>query len=101
MFFARTQKEHTWKSPGYQFTRRQREAWEALVHEAERVVAGVEEDMDEDMDEEIEEEVDEEVEQGSAEAGRTKGNQVLQLSSIQKASLRFCIALLDQRITRR
>jgi hypothetical protein len=26
MFFARTQKEHTWKSPLYRFTRRQREA---------------------------------------------------------------------------
>jgi hypothetical protein len=31
MFFARTQKEHVWKSPRYQFKRRQREAWEALV----------------------------------------------------------------------
>jgi hypothetical protein len=26
MFFARTQREHTWKSPKYRFTRRQREA---------------------------------------------------------------------------
>jgi hypothetical protein len=26
MFFARTQREHAWKSPKYQFTRWQREA---------------------------------------------------------------------------
>jgi hypothetical protein len=26
MFFARTQREHAWKSPKYRFTRRQREA---------------------------------------------------------------------------
>jgi hypothetical protein len=117
MFFARTQKEHKWKSPQYQFTRRQREAWEALIREAEAAAAGeeeemdedidedidedMEEDIDEDIDEEIDEEVDEEVEQGSAEAGRAKGNQAVRLSSIQKACLRFCIALLDQRITRR
>ncbi|RYN60390.1 hypothetical protein AA0117_g13059 [Alternaria alternata] len=40
MFFARTQREHAWKSPQYRFTRRQREAWEALVKEAERVAEG-------------------------------------------------------------
>jgi hypothetical protein len=47
------------------------------------------------MDEEIDEKVNEEVEQGSAEAGRAKGNKAVQLSSIQKACLRFCITLLD------
>ena len=40
MFFARTQREHAWKSPQYRFTRRQCEAWEALVEEAERSVGG-------------------------------------------------------------
>jgi hypothetical protein len=43
MFFAWTQRAHIWKSPKYQFTRRQREAWEALVKEAERSVEREEE----------------------------------------------------------
>jgi hypothetical protein len=47
MYFARTQREHTWKSPPYRFTRRQREAWEALIKQAERSVGGEEEEMDE------------------------------------------------------
>jgi hypothetical protein len=46
MFFARTQREHEWKSPECRFTRRQREAWEALVDEAERKVDGKEDEMD-------------------------------------------------------
>src|SRR4051812_34506091 len=45
MFFARTQREHEWDSPKYRFTRRQREAWEALVDCAERQANG-EEDED-------------------------------------------------------
>jgi hypothetical protein len=114
MFFARTQKEHAWKSPGYKLTRRQREAWEALICEAEAAAAGeAEEEVDEEIDENDEEDMeteqemeeDEEVEadeeQGSTEAGRAEDNQAVRLSRIQKACLRFCIALLDQRITRR
>ncbi|KAK5004042.1 hypothetical protein LTR60_006656, partial [Cryomyces antarcticus] len=42
MFFARTQKEHGWRSPKYRFTGRQREAWEELVDQAERRVNGEE-----------------------------------------------------------
>jgi hypothetical protein len=34
MFFARTQREYTWKSPPYRFTRRQGEAWEVLARRA-------------------------------------------------------------------
>jgi hypothetical protein len=60
MFFARTQREHAWRSPKYRFTRRQREAWEALVEEAERSVEREEEgngaDDEEMEDEEIEDE---------------------------------------------
>lgn len=54
MFFARTQREHTWKSPTYRFTRRQREAWDALVEAARRSTEpGEEEDVeDEEMDDE-------------------------------------------------
>ncbi|KAG9378468.1 hypothetical protein A1F94_011584 [Pyrenophora tritici-repentis] len=54
MFFARTQKEHAWKSPKYRFTRRQREAWEVLIEQAKRSIEGDEEDEAEDMDEERE-----------------------------------------------
>jgi hypothetical protein len=64
MFFARTQKEHAWKSLQYQFRRQQREAWETLVHEAERAAGGEAKEMDE-VDEEMDEadeETDEETE---------------------------------------
>jgi hypothetical protein len=54
MFFARTQREHAWKSPQYRFRRRQREAWEALVHEAERATGGEAEEIDEETDNKIE-----------------------------------------------
>jgi hypothetical protein len=92
MFFARTQKEHAWKSPGYKFTRRQREAWEALIWEAEAAAArGAEEEIDK---------IDEEAEAGE-EQGSAEGNQAVRLPSIQKACLKFCIVLLDHRITRR
>jgi hypothetical protein len=113
MFFARTQKEHTWKSPGYKFTRQQQEAWEALISKVEGAAAGEaeeddddneddDEDDDKDDDEDDDNEEDNEAEeQGSAKAGQAKGNQAVQLSRIQKACLRFCIALLDQRITRK
>jgi hypothetical protein len=53
MFFARTQKEHAWKSPLYKFKRRQREAWEALVREAARVAREEEEETDEESDEDM------------------------------------------------
>src|SRR5690242_14240460 len=56
MFFARTQREHAWKSPAYRFTRRQREAWEAFVEAAERSVEGEEDEEEEEDDEEDEEE---------------------------------------------
>jgi predicted phage gp36 major capsid-like protein len=66
MFFARTQREHTWKSPKYRFTRRQRETWEAFVEEAERSVEQEEErdgaDDEEREDEEMADDVDEAIE---------------------------------------
>jgi hypothetical protein len=75
MFFARTQREHTWKSPQYRFTRRQREAWEALIEQAERVAGGEEEEREEveegeemeAMDEETMDEVEGETETGEEE----------------------------------
>ena len=111
MFFARTQREHTWKSPRYRFTRRQQEAWEALVEQAEREVDGEEAD-EEDVEEETEnidemiEEVEEAMEAGEAreEQGQAEGAERStpeRLSKIQKACLEFCIALLNQSITRK
>ena len=47
MFFWRTQQEHTWKSPKYQFTKQQRQAWEALVKTAGGAEDGEEEDKEE------------------------------------------------------
>jgi hypothetical protein len=75
MFFVRTQREHTWKSPQYRFTRRQREAWEALIEQAERVAGGEEEEREEveggeemeAMDEETMDEVEGETETGEEE----------------------------------
>jgi RecQ family ATP-dependent DNA helicase len=124
MFFGRTQKEHTWKSPRYRFTRRQREAWEALVELAGRQVEGEETDEEDaeeetgDMEEEMmeeemmegvdeaTEEVDEAIEEGEAgeeqsQVAGTDRSKPEKLSRIQKACLEFCIALLNQSITRK
>ena len=58
MFFARTQREHAWKSPKYRFTRRQREAWESLVEETKRIAGEEEEEEEEEMEvEEVEGEI--------------------------------------------
>ena len=97
MFFARTQRAHEWKSPKYRFTRRQREAWEAVVDQAEREVEGEEMDVAENHDES-----DDDGEQGEADESRQEGNsQPAELSRMQKACLQFCIELLNQSITRK
>jgi flagellar biosynthesis GTPase FlhF len=114
MFFARTQREHAWKSPKYRFTRRQREAWEALVEAAERSAEPEEEEEeeeeeegaeDEEMeDEEMQDDVDEAVQEMETEEPNTTANAIREpqtLSKIQKACLEFCIALLSQSITRK
>jgi hypothetical protein len=80
IFFARTQREHAWKSPKYRFTRRQREAWEALVEEAKRSARGEEEqeegeeteiDEVEDEDEIMADNVDEPIDETEAEENTT------------------------------
>jgi hypothetical protein len=116
MFFARTPEEHAWKSPGYQFTRRQQEVWEELICKAEAAAAGGAEEKTDEMNEmdemdeidendeedmETEQEMEKDKEQSTTEAGCAEGNQAIGLSRIQKACLSFCIALIDQRITRR
>jgi superfamily II DNA helicase RecQ len=101
MFFARTQKEHRWKSPRYRFTRRQREAWETLVREARRTAEAEAEAEDaEEADEEIDvDETDQATE--AAPDQSTASVRQEKLTRLQKACLEFCIALLDHQITRR
>jgi hypothetical protein len=101
MFFARTQKEHRWKSPRYRFTRRQREAWETLVREARRTAEAEAEAEDaEEADEEIDvDETDQAT--GAAPDQSTASVRQEKLTRLQKACLEFCIALLDHQITRR
>jgi len=112
MFFARTQKEHERQSPKYRFTRRQREAWEALVEEAERKVSGEGEEEEEEEREEEEDVKDIEDSGGSEFANddeedqgqNSKNNQdgrPEKLTAIQRACLEFCIQLLNQTISRK
>ncbi|PVH96324.1 hypothetical protein DM02DRAFT_687969, partial [Periconia macrospinosa] len=113
MFFARTQREHALMDPTYHFTRRQREAWEALVEEAEKSVGGEEEgegEEEEEMEvEEVEDEVmaddvDEAIDEMETDEPSAAANAIREperLSSIQVACLEFCIALLSQSITRK
>ncbi|KAL1641350.1 hypothetical protein SLS61_010138 [Didymella pomorum] len=109
MFFARTQREHTWKSPAYRFTRRQREAWEAFVKQAERSVE-VEEGKEEEMEAEegedaaMTDDIDEAIEEMETHTEEPIANAISEprtLSRMQKACLAFCIALLSQSITRK
>lgn len=113
MFFWRTQQEHAWKSPKYQFTKRQREAWGALIkaaggaieedEEAEEEEEEGQEESGEDSDEETTDDAGSvvgEMEEELAEGVGTIGEPGM-LSSIQKACLAFCIALLSQSITRK
>ena len=106
MFFARTQREHRWKSPKYRFTQQQREAWEALIEQAERDVGGAETEVaDEDQDEDREEEEDEMMidelddEQDPSECDNEPEH--AKLRPIEKACLDFCMALLKQTIRRK
>ena len=116
IFFARTQRDHTWKSPQYRFTRRQRDAWEAFVEEAERVAGGEAEEQEEEGEEEEGEEMDvddseegmvDDVDEGIDEMETvqdTAANAIVEptkLSNIQQACLEFCMALMSQKITRR
>ncbi|KAK7178346.1 hypothetical protein PSPO01_15608 [Paraphaeosphaeria sporulosa] len=106
MFFWRTQQEHVWKSPKYQFTKRQREAWEAFVKEAGGAAGGEEEDEEQlgaTSDDKMTDDADSvvgEMEEAPA-AGVGNMGEPETLSSIEKACLAFCITLLNQSITRK
>jgi len=112
MFFARTQRTHKWESPKYRFTRRQQEAWEALIDQVERYVNGEEDESDEESGggEGSEEEGSNNSNDGNDDKGYgddTDGDEVAteegkkpkRLSKIQKACLDFCIELLNQSIS--
>ncbi|KAK4983396.1 hypothetical protein LTR66_008840, partial [Elasticomyces elasticus] len=99
MFFAPTQREH-------EFTRRQREAWEALMEQAERKVNGEEEEGEEgmgqeDKDDERVGESKEGEENDDDNSSNDKQREAERLPKIQKVCLHFCIELLDQSVTRR
>jgi hypothetical protein len=51
MFIARTQAVHDWTSPTYELTATQAQTWQALIHEAEKVVADQISSSDEDVEE--------------------------------------------------
>ncbi|KAF3032321.1 hypothetical protein E8E12_002369 [Didymella heteroderae] len=111
MFSARTQREHAWKSPKYRFTRQQREAWEALVEQAEQSAAGEPDEEEEEEETEVEDrddgtmaDVDEAIDEMETDTAEPTVNAISEperLSSIQKACLEFCIALMSQSITRK
>jgi hypothetical protein len=104
MFFARTQREHAWKSPQYRFMRRQRKAWEALVRKARTAEDAEEagEEIGEEGNNEMETDVDE-TDQATEAVPKQSTASVRQekLTRLQEACLEFCIALLDHQITRR
>ena len=121
MFFARTQREHQWRSPVYRFTRAQQRAWDVLIKEAQRVVAveagrersrrndGEEEEEDEVEGEDVIDEDESDVEDADMEDVDNETNtnpnnhqdKPKPLTRIQKACLDFCIELLNQTVTRR
>lgn len=69
MFFVRTQKEHTWESPSYKFTKRQFMMFEKLIHQASYAVNGT---------------------------GDTAESN--DMTPLETACLNFCIELLNQEI---
>ena len=114
MFFARTQREHDWRSPEYRFTRGQRRAWDELIKEARRVADGGGEcgskcgSSDEEVVDDGESEVgsdDMESDAGIDGEDEINPNQTKPkpkpLTHIQKVCLDFCVALLNQTMTGR
>jgi superfamily II DNA helicase RecQ len=96
MFIARTQAAHDWVSPTYELTADQIRTWQALVHEAEKVVDQQTPSSDEDKDKDSDDREDEDQRRDGNEDGIEES-----LTDVQRACLRFCVALLRQRITRK
>lgn len=98
MFFVRTMREHSWKSPKYRFNRRQFAAFEQLIEVAEEEVRKEinPQQMDEDEDNDDNSSSDHQPGSGPANDGQHKP-----LTAIQKACLTFCIELMNQTIHNR
>jgi len=97
MFFARTQRDHDWASPEYQFTRSQQRAWDELIEQAREVVDDSDDDDEVDDDDADDDDTDDT--ENEEEVGQDHETPT-QLNNIQKACLNFCIELLNQTITR-
>jgi superfamily II DNA helicase RecQ len=101
MFFARTQKEHDWRSPKYRFTDAQQQAWDRLIEEARQGLDEEEESSDDEEEEEDQEEEEDMEEDEDMEEEETNQAKPKPLTSIQKACLDFCVELLNQTISQR
>ena len=100
MFFARTQREHSWNSPKYKFTRQQRDAWLHLVEQTKKDINGVEEAAEE-MDFDNTEMFAEHVDGQQQSSNNVEERKEAKLNAMEKACLKFCIALLNQTIRRK
>lgn len=96
MFFIRTQKEHTWKSPAYRFTQRQSIAFKRLIREARKLVDKKSEEGEESEESEESEEGEENVEGESDRESSEEDEDVM--TAIRTACLNFCIELLNEKI---
>jgi hypothetical protein len=97
MFLARTQAVHDWASPEYELTTDQMRAWQAFVREAEKVVEDHQTpSSDQDNDEDSDNSEDGDQRRDGNENGAEES-----LTEVQQACLRFCMMLLQQRITRK
>lgn len=89
MFFVRTRRHHSWKSPSYKFNRRQDRAFERMMAVARSTVNRVDESSDTESD-------------STDTDSRAEGEEGKPATTeIQEACLLFCIELLNQTIHNR
>jgi superfamily II DNA helicase RecQ len=88
MFFARTQEEHEWESPQYEFTEQQSRAWQILLCEAQKIVTQRDESSSNNDNSDNSTDSDD-------------GDSMNVLTDAHKACLQFCYELLQQTITRK
>ncbi len=95
MFMVRTKRAHDWVSPKYKFNKALRGMWKRLFRVAKEVVRKKNEQNSD------EEEEAESVEESNNSSQDPDEDNKPELTIIQKACLNFCLALLDDRITRK
>ena len=96
MFFVRTQVEHSWRSPKYRLTPRQKSTFNELLIKAEQEANG--HVNDEERDEEEEEDDDEEDKEEEDEEEDGNPPKRKPLTRLQMACLNFCFMLLNQKM---